>query len=321
MSKINSYEDANILINKVLDSPPIVDGKENLLAKKTVQEGYTFIATNIYNKTFLNWGLWDKKLYKEYCDLHYNFSTLCPYQDPLSPLLLYFVLRPLIQQFFFNKRILDVGPGNGISLKMSSQLLKTNYALGIDLTYQLVCNASNNFYTENKLNFIQGDAEHLPLENESFDLITNIESSHLYPHIELFFAEVFRVLTPGGFFCYSDLERPNKLQSERFDAFLESRKDLRIIMKQDITKLVQNAIYMRLITNEKKFTQNCVSMFGTEPNILAVETRFLAASMGIGFLPWWKVLRNPVIRSIAKAARADLHWPKKHYFYYPIQKI
>ena len=65
MSKTNSYNEATILISKVLDSPLSAEEEESLQAKEVIQEGYSYIATNIYAKTFLNWGIWDKKLYKE----------------------------------------------------------------------------------------------------------------------------------------------------------------------------------------------------------------------------------------------------------------
>ena len=322
MSKTNSYNEATILISKVLDSPLSAEEEESLQAKEVIQEGYSYIATNIYAKTFLNWGIWDKKLYKEYCGLHYNFSALCPYQDPHSPLMLYYLLSPLIKEYFFNKAILDIGPGNGIGLKMSSQLLKANYALGVDLTYPLVANAKANFSKTGKIEFIQGDAEQLPVANNSFDLVINIESSHLYPNIELFFAEVFRVLKPGGFFCYSDIEFLNKLQAKRLDAYIETRNDIRIIKKQNLTKLVQNAIYMRLISNEQRFIQTCVSMFGSEPDVLTKEATSLAHSMGIAFLPWWKIwVKSPLMRPIAKTARQANYFPYKYYFSYLLQKI
>ncbi len=321
MPKTKFY-DATLLLKNVIETPSLIKGNENLLAKESVQQSYSYLATNLYNKNFFNWGIWDKKLYKEYCELHYNFSALCPYQSPTSPLLVYYLLRPLIHQYFFNKRILDVGSGNGIGLRMASQLLKSNYALGVDITYLLVRNSLNNFYIENKVNYIQGDAEHLPLESGSFDLITNIESSHLYPHIELFFKEVFRVLAPGGFFCYTDIEVNNKLQSERLDTFLKSRKDIRVLIKQDLTKMVKNSIYMKIIKNEKKFVTTCRALFGNDSKVLATETASLANSLGIAFLPWWKIwTRTSLMRPIAKAARRNNYWDKKHYFYYLIQKI
>jgi SAM-dependent methyltransferase len=53
--------------------------------------------------------------------------------------------------------------------------------------------------------FEVGDAEHLPVEDASFDAVTNIESSHTYPNLRSFYAEVARVLKSGGVFLYTDL--------------------------------------------------------------------------------------------------------------------
>jgi ubiquinone/menaquinone biosynthesis C-methylase UbiE len=53
--------------------------------------------------------------------------------------------------------------------------------------------------------FEVGDAEHLPCESGAFDAVTNIESSHTYPNLRAFYAEVARVLAKGGVFLYTDL--------------------------------------------------------------------------------------------------------------------
>ena len=45
----------------------------------------------------------------------------------------------------------------------------------------------------------------MPFEDRSFDVVTNIESSHTYPNLRTFFAEVRRVLKSGGDFLYTDL--------------------------------------------------------------------------------------------------------------------
>ena len=52
--------------------------------------------------------------------------------------------------------------------------------------------------------FRVGAAETLDFEAATFDVVVNIEASHLYEDRQAFFAEVFRVLRPGGDFCYTD---------------------------------------------------------------------------------------------------------------------
>jgi SAM-dependent methyltransferase len=50
-----------------------------------------------------------------------------------------------------------------------------------------------------------GDSENLPFKNRSFEVVTNLESSHTYPNLRAFFAEVGRVLKKKGKFLYADL--------------------------------------------------------------------------------------------------------------------
>ncbi|PWY53961.1 SAM-dependent methyltransferase [Legionella qingyii] len=299
------------------------DSYEAQVIKKKVLESYNSWAHSIYDRSFLNWGLWNKKIAREYEKLQFNFSALCPYQDIYSQLLLYYLIRPLIKLKYFNKRLLEIGCGNGIGLKMNSALLRTEYALGIDLVHKLVRNAENNFYSKGLVSYLQADAEALPLGDASFDIITNVESSHLYPRLEYFFSEVGRVLAPGGYFCYADIHTDAKQQAQRLERFVASRKDLQIIQKKNITRLVQASIYRRIIVAEKKFYQMAISLFGSDPEVLNKELASLAQAMGISFLPWWKIwVKTEELRPIAKAARNNQYWGgKKLFFYYLIQKV
>lgn len=285
--------------------------------KHLIQNSYNIIGHAIYNNIFLNWGLWNKKIYNEYLNCYPS-----TYAQIYSQLLLYYLIRPLIHTRFLNKRLLDIGCGNGVGLEISSGLLETQYALGIDLTHKLLTNASSNFYKENTLNYIQADAEHLPLDNECFDIITNLESSHLYPQIELFFSEVERVLAPGGFFCYADFDVTNKQQAKKLESFIAQKKNLKIVKKENITKMVQASIYQRLIVNEKTFYESALKVLNPNEKKFFTEISAVASGMGLEFLPWWKIrFKNPILYEMGKIARKDKYWDKKHYFYYFVQKI
>ncbi|WP_304065652.1 class I SAM-dependent methyltransferase [Pedobacter glucosidilyticus] len=59
-------------------------------------------------------------------------------------------------------------------------------------------------YHEKPLTFVAGNAEDIPFQDHSFDVVINVESSHCYGNRIKFFEEVYRVLRPGGYFLYAD---------------------------------------------------------------------------------------------------------------------
>ena len=55
------------------------------------------------------------------------------------------------------------------------------------------------------LQFVAGNAESLPFPDQSFDAVINVEAAINYQNVPRFFAEVARVLRPGGHFLYADM--------------------------------------------------------------------------------------------------------------------
>jgi SAM-dependent methyltransferase len=101
-------------------------------------------------------------------------------------------------------RVLDVGCGRGGTVWVLRNLLAVGPIRAIDLAPRAIafCRAEHRFPDTE---FHVGDAEALPFADASFDVVTNIESSHCYPRVERFYAEVARVLRPGGWLLYTDL--------------------------------------------------------------------------------------------------------------------
>jgi ubiquinone/menaquinone biosynthesis C-methylase UbiE len=89
------------------------------------------------------------------------------------------------------------------------------------------------------LRFTVGDAEALPFPDESFDAVLNIESAHCYPDIDRFFAEVVRVLRPGGHLLFAD-----EWWTQQLPELLNRicRPGLRILAEQDLTPGVIEAL-------------------------------------------------------------------------------
>jgi SAM-dependent methyltransferase len=106
--------------------------------------------------------------------------------------------------------VLEVGSGRGGGASYVKRYLKPARVLGVDLAASAVafCRAH---YDVPGLSFERGDAEALDLPDASFDAVLNIESSVCYEHPERFFAEVVRVLRPGGHFLYADVRARSEL--------------------------------------------------------------------------------------------------------------
>jgi SAM-dependent methyltransferase/acyl carrier protein len=101
-----------------------------------------------------------------------------------------------------DRRVLDVGCGRGGTAALMAQRWGAKVS-GVDLAPEAVA-FCRRVHGE-AVRFEVGDAENLPFDSGSFDVVTNIESSHTYPNLRAFFAEVRRVLADGGRFLYTDL--------------------------------------------------------------------------------------------------------------------
>jgi fatty-acid O-methyltransferase len=100
-------------------------------------------------------------------------------------------------------RVLDVGCGRGGTCSYLVRYHAPDEVVGVDLIPGQVEFCQSTHHAPN-LRFQQADAQRLPFADGSFDVVTNIESSHCYPDRDAFFSEVRRVLRPGGSFCYTD---------------------------------------------------------------------------------------------------------------------
>lgn len=135
--------------------------------------------------------------------------------------------------------VLEVGSGRGGGASYVARYLKPRRMVGIDLSGKAVA-FSNRRHVVANLHFRQGDAERLPFEDHSFDSVINVESSFCYPSIDGFFAEVKRVLRPGGYMHYTDLRLAHEVKDWR-EAIV--RSGLEIVAERDITANVIEALH------------------------------------------------------------------------------
>lgn len=99
--------------------------------------------------------------------------------------------------------VLEVGCGRGGGASYIMRSLTPKSMTGIDIADKAIAFCKRSHVVEG-LRFLHGDAESLPFDDNSFDVVVNIESSHCYGDMERFLSEVCRVLRPKGYFLFAD---------------------------------------------------------------------------------------------------------------------
>lgn len=117
--------------------------------------------------------------------------------------------------------VLDVGCGTGTLLSLLSQQPEAARLVGLDYSPAMVKAAAEKFaHLGERLEAVEGDAEHLPFEEGAFDVLTCCNSFHHYPHQRAAVAEFRRVLRPGGLLLLLDGFRDNWIGWTIFQLFV-----------------------------------------------------------------------------------------------------
>jgi SAM-dependent methyltransferase len=136
------------------------------------------------------------------------------------------------------RSMLEVGCGRGGGLNYIKEHLNPRSVTGLDLNQKAI-NFCQNFHCQKNATYVQGDAQKIPFENDSFDVVLNVESSHRYPEPQKFFHEVYRVLKPGGYFLFTDFRTDDAVPNMELQ--LKTSR-LGLIEKEDISRNVLDAL-------------------------------------------------------------------------------
>jgi ubiquinone/menaquinone biosynthesis C-methylase UbiE len=131
--------------------------------------------------------------------------------------------------------ILDIGCGRGGGLSVYRDYFNSDSLTGLDLNPNQIQFAQE---TLKGISFVQGSAMEMSFNENTFDIVTNVESANYYVYYDDFLESVNRVLKKDGLFLYADTFDPERMHW--VERSLELHK-FKILSKTNITKNVRAA--------------------------------------------------------------------------------
>jgi arsenite methyltransferase len=153
--------------------------------------------------------------------------------------------------------VLDLGCAAGIDAFIMREMVgDTGFIYGLDITNSLILRAQKIAF-ENQfknMQFMQGDIENIPLQNNSIHTMTSNGVFSLLPDKQKAFHDMFRVLKPKGNFCIADITAKGIISTESATDMLNFTGCLNgIALQQDYIYAIENAGFSEIeIVHERR---------------------------------------------------------------------
>lgn len=153
-------------------------------------------------------------------------------------------------------RILDVGCGGGATIAEMLNLSADSVIDGIDYSQVSVRQSEelNKKDLGSRCNICQADVAKLPFAEDTYDLVTAVETVYFWPDIDGAFKEIFRVLKHQGVFAIlNEGSDPEQCDWPPVDGFM------RIYRPEELEELLKKAGFQAIKTSHGPGQMICVT--------------------------------------------------------------
>lgn len=177
--------------------------------------------------------------------------------------------------------VLDLGAGGGFDAFLAARKVGPNGKVyGVDMTPEMLSTARSNAAREGYRNveFLLGEIEHLPLPNNSVDVIISNCVVNLSTDKAQVFKESFRVLKEGGRIAISDVVASKSLPEEMIN-----NKELYCncisgaILIKDLKQMLSNSGFTDIVIepqeNSRMFIKDWVPSAGAEEYVVSAKIK------------------------------------------------
>ncbi len=190
-----------------------------------------------------------------------------------------------------NWRVLDVATGGGHNA-LAFAKLTGNVIVG-DLTHRVVMVARKHIRASSAVSVsaLQFDAEELPFQNESIDLLTSRIAPHHFPNVQKFLTEAARILRSGGVLAIADNVSPD---DEKLSNYLNAFERLRDpshhwahsvhVWKQMVADAGLRDIKVEILSKDLDFLDWSLRTNAGETTIIKLESMLRQAPVSLGNL-------------------------------------
>ena len=152
--------------------------------------------------------------------------------------------------------VVDLGSGAGNDCFVARSVTgESGRVIGIDMTDAMLAKARENAKKLGYANveFRAGDIEHMPVENNTADVVVSNCVMNLVPDKQKAFAETFRILKPGGHFSISDIVLQGELpEGVRNDAALYAGCIAGAIQKDQYLQIIRQAGFTNIEVQKER---------------------------------------------------------------------